>query len=131
MYSGVSASNLEQSFSHSQESLYTLATDTGGKALLDNNDLARGIVQAQQSISDYYILSYYTTNTDLNGKFRRIHISLANNEEAKLDFRQGYFAGKEFKKFNDTDRERQLEEALISKTQLLNLPLPWRSTTSN
>jgi hypothetical protein len=123
MYSGVSASNLEQSFSHSQESLYTLATDTGGKALLDNNDLARGIVQAQQSISDYYILSYYTTNTDLNGKFRRIHISLANNEEAKLDFRQGYFAGKEFKKFNDTDRERQLEEALMLEDPVTELTI--------
>jgi VWFA-related protein len=72
MYSGVAVANFEQSFSRSQESLYTLATDTGGKAFLDNNDLARGIVQAQQSISDYYILSYYTTNPDLNGKFRRI-----------------------------------------------------------
>ena len=64
-------------FQQSQDTLYALAGDTGGKAFLDNNDLSRGIVQAQQSISDYYILGYYTTNTDPNGKFRRIRISLA------------------------------------------------------
>jgi VWFA-related protein len=39
--------------------------DTGGKALLDNNDLAAGIVQAQKSVSSYYIIGYYTTNEAL------------------------------------------------------------------
>ena len=34
----------------------SLAGDTGGKALLDYNDLTKGIVQAQQSITNYYIL---------------------------------------------------------------------------
>ena len=33
----------------SQDTLWTLAADTGGKALLDNNDLAQGIVQAQKA----------------------------------------------------------------------------------
>jgi VWFA-related protein len=123
MYTGEASANFDQGFSHSQESLYTLATDTGGKAFLDNNDLARGIVQAQQSISDYYIISYYTTNTDLNGKFRRIRIELANRQDAKLDYRNGYFAGKEFKKFNDVDRERQLEEALMLEDPITELTI--------
>ncbi len=70
-------------------------------------------MQAQQAISDYYILGYYTTNTDPNGKFRRIRISLNDNQEAKLDYRQGYYAEKVFSKFNDVDRERQLEDALM------------------
>src|ERR1019366_2302936 len=43
----------------SQETLHTLAADTGGKELLDNNDLAAGIVQAQKEINDYYIIGYY------------------------------------------------------------------------
>ena len=50
-------------FQESQDTLYSLAADTGGKASFDNNDLTRGIVQAQDAISDYYILGYYTTNT--------------------------------------------------------------------
>ncbi len=122
MYTGGSALALTNNFQKSQDTLYTLAADTGGKAFLDNNDLSRGIVEAQEAISDYYILGYYTTNTDLNGKFRRIKISIANNTEAKLDYRQGYYAGKVFSKFNDVDRERQLEEALMQED-------PWTDLT--
>jgi hypothetical protein len=36
-----------------------------------------------------------------------------NNSEAKLDYREGYYAGKEFSKFNAVDKERQLEDALM------------------
>ena len=94
MYTGASAQAVTTNFQRSQDTLYALAGDTGGKAFLDNNDLSRGIVEAQESISDYYILGYYTTNTEPNGKFRRIRISLANNQEAKLDYRQGYYAAR-------------------------------------
>ena len=76
MYSGAAALAMTTSFQQSQDTLYALAGDTGGKALLDNNDLTRGIVQAQQAISSYYILGYYTTNTAQDGKFRRIKITL-------------------------------------------------------
>ena len=99
-----------------QETLYTLAADTGGKALLDNNDLALGIVQAQKDISSYYILGYYSTNDKLDGRYRRIKLTARAELQAKigkLDYRQGYFAGKEFSKFNSSDKERQLQEALM------------------
>lgn len=123
MYTGASAQAVTTNFQKSQDTLYALAGDTGGKAFLDNNDLSGGIVQAQQSISDYYILGYYTTNTDPNGKFRRIRIALANNQEAKLDYRQGYYANKEFAKFNDVDRERQLEDALMLEDPITDLTI--------
>ena len=100
----------------SQETLYTLAADTGGKALLDNNDLGLGIVQAQKDISSYYILGYYSTNDKLDGRYRRIKLQPTAELQAKigkLDYRQGYFAGKEFSKFNSSDKERQLQEALM------------------
>jgi len=123
MYTGGSAQQMMTNFQNSQDTLYAIASDTGGKAFLDNNDLDRGIVEAQQAISDYYILGYYTTNTDENGKFRRIKISLANNQEAKLDYRQGYYAGKVFAKFNDVDRERQLEDALMLEDPMTQLTI--------
>ena len=100
MYTGAAASAVSSNFQRSQDTLFALAEDTGGKALLDNNDLDRGIVQAQQSISDYYVIGYYATNTAKNGKFRRIKITLPQNETASLNYRQGYYADKEFKKFN-------------------------------
>jgi hypothetical protein len=114
MYSGASALAVSENFKQSQDTLYALASDTGGKALLDYNDLTKGIVQAEKSVSSYYILGYYTSNAALDGKFRRIKISLTNPAlTANLDYRQGYFAGKQFGKFNANDKERQLEDALM------------------
>jgi VWFA-related protein len=123
MYTGTSAMTRTSNFQQSQDTLYALASDTGGKAFLDNNDLSRGIEQAQQAISNYYILGYYTTNTAPNGKFRRIRISLNGSQEAKLDYRQGYYADKAFSKFDDTDRERQLEDALMLEDPITELTI--------
>jgi VWFA-related protein len=113
MYSGAASLAGTQNFQQSQDTLFALAGDTGGKALLDYNDLDRGIVNAQRAISDYYILEYYTTNHLLDGKFRRVKVTVDKPVEAKLEFRQGYYAGKEFGKFNAADKERQLEDALM------------------
>ena len=50
-------------FQRSQDTLYALAKDTGGKAMFDYNDLSLGIVQAAQAMTSYYILGYYSTHT--------------------------------------------------------------------
>ena len=113
MYTGASALANSNNFQQSQDTLFALAGDTGGKALLDSNDLAAGIVQAQKSVTNYYILGYYTTNTNLDGKFRRVKVTLNGGIAANLDYRQGYFSGKQFNKFTTTDKERQLEDALM------------------
>src|SRR5580704_5244254 len=117
MYSGSSARAVTSNFQNQQETLYTLAADTGGKALLDNNDLSMGIVQAQKDMTSYYIIGYYATNPALDGHFRRIKISVNNasiaRTIAKLDYRQGYYAGKQFNKFSESDKEHQLAEALM------------------
>jgi VWFA-related protein len=113
MYSGVAAHSLRIDFQQSQDTLYALAGDTGGKALLDYNDLTQGIDQAERAVSSYYILGYYTTNAAQDGKFRRIKISLNVDSAANLDYRQGYYAQKKFSRFTDADKERQLEDALM------------------
>jgi len=110
----------------SQDTLYTLASDTGGKALIDANDLSLGIRQAQQDISSYYILGYYSTNAAEDGRFRKINVKLASKElqaSAKVDFRNGYYASKVFSKFNSGDKERQLEEALTLGDPVSEIPL--------
>jgi VWFA-related protein len=112
MYSGASMMANTNNFQKSQDTLYALAADTGGKALLDNNDLTQGVVQAQKAITSYYIIGYYSANTAMDGRFRRIKINLAD-ASLKLDYRQGYYAGKEFKKFTTVDKERQLIDALM------------------
>ncbi len=123
MYSGAAALAVTSNLQQSQDTLYALASDTGGKALLDYNDLAKGILQAEQAVSSYYILGYYTTNTAQDGKFRRIKISLNGNVAANLDYRQGYFAGKQFSKFTAADKERQLEDALMLPDPITELTI--------
>jgi VWFA-related protein len=113
MYSGTAALAMGSNFQQSQDTLYALASDTGGKALLDSNELAKGIVQAEQSVTSYYVIGYYTSNAAQDGKFRRIKVSLSAELAASLDYRQGYFAGKQFSKFTAADKERQLEDALM------------------
>jgi VWFA-related protein len=123
MYTGNSALAMTTNFQQSQDTLYALAGDTGGKALLDYNDLTKGIRQAEQSVFSYYILGYYTSNTALDGKFRRVKISLAHELFANLDYRQGYYAGKEFRKFTAADKERQLEDALMLGNPITELTI--------
>jgi len=113
VFTGSSQRSAQSTFQGQQETLTTLAGDTGGKALLDDNDLSNGIVQAQKDISSYYILGYYSTNTALDGHYRKIDLKIKKDLSAKLEYRHGYFAGKEFKKFDSEDKERQLSEALM------------------
>jgi len=123
MYSGTAAQANTSNFQQSQDTLFALAGDTGGKALFDNNDLTRGIVQAQESVSDYYVVGYYTSNTARNGRFRRVKISLNQDVSAKLDYRQGYYADKEFGRFSAVDKERQLEDALMLEDPITELSI--------
>ncbi len=122
MYNGQAALAQTSRREQSQDTMYSLAADTGGKALLDNNDLTRGITDAQKAISDYYIVGYYTTNAAPNGKFRKIKITL-NGQDANLEYRQGYYARKEFAQFNSADKERQLEDALMLGDPITDLTI--------
>jgi VWFA-related protein len=123
IYTGTAANAVNAAFQISQDTLYALAGDTGGKAQFDSNDLDRGIVQAQNAVSDYYLIGYYTTNANRNGKFRHVRIGLVASPEASLDYRHGYYADKEFSKFTEVDKERQLEDALMLEDPITDLSI--------
>lgn len=122
MYTGATAASTLRGFQRSQDGLYTLAADTGGKALLDYNDLSLGIVAAQRATASYYILGYRPTNTVRDGKLRRVKIAL-KERSANLTYREAYYADKEFGKFTASDKERQLEEALMLENPITDLPM--------
>jgi len=123
LFSGQAQRRQMARFQDQQDTLVTLAADTGGKAFLDSNDLSLGIRQAQDDIRSYYILGYYSTDPAQDGRFRRIQVRLNNQLQAKLDYRSGYFAPKEFSKFTSTDKEQQLQEALALGDPITDLPL--------
>ena len=97
--------------------------------MLDSNDLATGIVQAQQSFSSYYILGYYSSSPAEDGRYRRVEVKLKSPEKYKLEYRAGYYAPKTFDKYTSTDKERQLEEALAS--EIRSPACRWRSRSTS
>ena len=128
MFTGQTAGQRMNMFQRSQDTLYALGKDTGGKAMFDNNDLSLGIVQAADSITSYYVLGFYSTHSALDGKYHRVKISLTGGAEtqyasADVTFRQGYYADKEFAKFTEADKERQLEEALMLDNPVTEIPI--------
>jgi VWFA-related protein len=68
-----------------------LAADTGGKASYTSNNVSQAISHALADGSHYYTLVYTPQNRQLDGKFRRIEIKLAQGK-ASLAYRRGYFA---------------------------------------
>ena len=94
-----------------QEALNTLGSETGGSVTPDSIDIAA----AERSIASYYILGYSAANNAQDGKYRRVKVTLNNNTEARLDYRQGYFAARDFgPPAADADgKERQLEDAFL------------------
>ena len=126
LYSGAGQRSLKENFNNQQETLATLALDTGGKPLLDSNDLSEGIRQVQQDFTSYYVLSYVSTNTAQDGRYRRIQVKLAGGAEAlraKLDYRQGYYAPTTFAHLRESDKEAQLSQALMSENPVTDLPI--------
>ena len=126
LYSGSGQRSLKENFNNQQETLATLALDTGGKALLDSNDLTEGMRQVQQDFSSYYVLSYASSNTALDGRYRRIQVKLAPrlaDLRAKLDYRQGYYGPTTFARKSDVDKESQLQQALMSDNPVTDLPI--------
>ena len=76
-----------------QDTLYALATDTGGKALFDNNDLTMGMQQAQKDLQSYYVLGFYSTNAARDGRFRKVEVKLHRSSECKAGFSFGLLRG--------------------------------------
>ena len=123
MYNGEGTAGITDILEESQDALYALAADTGGKAWLNNNDLEAGIEQAQRLYLSYYLIGFYTTHTAPDGKFRRISIQLRDRAQVKLEYADGYYGDKVFQRMTTVDRERQLEDAFALENPVTEIPL--------
>ena len=68
-----------------------LASDTGGHAFYNTNDLATAANRAISEGSHYYTLVYSPTNKKMDGKFRQITVKLTGGH-SQLSYRRGYNA---------------------------------------
>jgi len=121
-YSGQSMINALNSNFTTQETLVTLASDTGGRAFLDSNDFTQVFKGVQQDTSTYYLLGYHSTNAAKDGRYRRITVKV-NVPGVKIDYRRGYYASADYQHSTKEDKELQLQEELASELPATDLPL--------
>jgi VWFA-related protein len=121
-YSGQATINALNSNFTTQETLVTLASDTGGRAFLDSNDFGQVFKGVQQDTSTYYLLGYRSTNPARDGRYRRITVKV-NIPGVKIDYRRGYYAPADYKHSTKEDKELQLQQELASELPTTDLPL--------
>jgi VWFA-related protein len=117
-------SQLDTNFA-SQETLVTLANDTGGKAFLDTNDFTPAFTKVQEDTSSYYLLGYVSSNPARDGRYRQISIRLNRPDlkDAKLEYRRGYYAPADFQHSTKETREKQLQDELTSDLPSNDFPV--------
>jgi VWFA-related protein len=73
------------------DNLRTLALQTDGYAILDTNAIDKALERMVQDIGSYYLLGYYSTNTKLDGRFRRLTVRV-KRPGTHVRARPGYLA---------------------------------------
>jgi VWFA-related protein len=114
-----------QQLNQSQETLNTLAADTGGRAFTATNDFGEAFSRVQSDLAAYYLLGYQSTNPARDGRFRRIQVRV-NRPEAKgarVEARPGYYAGRSFANTNSRDREALLDDQLSAAVSSTDVPM--------
>lgn len=72
-----------------QDSLRVLAEETGGTAVINQNDFDRALKRIDAETSDYYVLGYYSTNPDPTRKHRAIQVKV-QRDDVNVWARKGY-----------------------------------------
>jgi VWFA-related protein len=121
-YSGQSMITALNSNFTTQETLVTLASDTGGRAFLDSNDFSQVFKGVQQDTSSYYLLGYHSTNPARDGRYRHIVVKV-KTPGVKIDYRRGYYAPADYQHSTKEDKELQLQQELASELPTTDLPL--------
>jgi VWFA-related protein len=119
-FSGASVRNQFDSTAASQDTLTTMAEDTGGRAFFDSNTFGQVFDRVVRDTSAYYVLGYSSTNASRDGRFRRIRVKLRRTD-VKLEYRSGYYASRDFAHSTKDDREQQLLDQLASDLSATDL----------
>ena len=73
------------------EGLRVLALNTDGQAIVNTSSIERDLERIVQDTGAYYLLGYYSTNTKLDGKFRRLTVRV-KRPDVDVRARPGYLA---------------------------------------
>jgi VWFA-related protein len=76
------------------EVMRTLAGNTDGIAVVNNNDLDLGMKRISDDLTSYYLLGYYSSNAKLDGRFRSLKVRV-KTPGVEVRARRGYRAATE------------------------------------
>jgi VWFA-related protein len=63
-----------------QNTLRTLADETGGLAIINQNDFDSGLKRIDADTSDYYVLAYYSKNPSSTRPFRQLDVRVKRSD---------------------------------------------------
>jgi VWFA-related protein len=72
-----------------QDSLRVIADETGGIAVVNQNDFDKALKRIDAETSDYYVLGYYSSNPDPTKRHRRVEIKV-HRPSVNVWSRNGY-----------------------------------------
>jgi hypothetical protein len=76
--------------SASQDPLTAIASDTGGRALLNSGSLDRVVGDALKETSNYYLLAWRPADDQRGGKFKRLEVTIAGRPDLTVRLPRGY-----------------------------------------
>jgi VWFA-related protein len=123
----LNATNLMNEMRLEHDSLRVVADETGGFAVLNQNDFRTGFSRILEDNSSYYVLGYYPTNDKRDGRFRNVQVKVLK-PGLRVRARRGYVAPAparkaEAPKETPARTSPQLREALDSPIAISGLTI--------
>ena len=107
----------------SQDSLRVLSSETGGFAVVNQNDLASQFEKVVADNSQYYLLGYYSNSTKRDGKFHKIEVKVGR-PGLTVRSRKGYVNARIGAPPKDDGKTApELRAAMMSPLPMTALPL--------
>jgi VWFA-related protein len=104
----------------------SLASDSGGFAVRNTNDLSKGIRRIADESQAYYLLGYSPTNTQRDGRFRKIQVKVPAGKGYQVRARKGYYApleGKNALQRKPEGTDPDIQSALDSPFDVAEIPI--------
>jgi hypothetical protein len=87
----ISGTTSQAYLASSTDSLRTLAENTDGRAIVNQNDLGPGLRQMVRDASAYYLIGYTSSQAPMDGKFHAIRVRV-KRPGVQVRARKGYWA---------------------------------------
>lgn len=91
-----------------QDGLYALARDTGGRAILNTNDSEPLVKKALEETSAYYLLAWASDDDLIRGeKFRKVEVNVIGRPDLIVKSRKGFITNEKPQKTDSSAQNKQ------------------------